>query len=166
MAGRSCRWWLPVAFSALFLLAAGPSRGEEAKLAISGYDPVAYFTDGKPIPGQSQIEYAWHDARWRFSSAAHRDLFARDPDRYAPQYDGYCAMGVSLETEAHKDAVDPQAWVIVNGKLYLAYNRHWLEVFSENIAENIARADGNWPSVKEQPVSYDGYPNNARADKK
>jgi YHS domain len=68
-----------------------PAWGEEARLSISGYDPVAYFTDGKPVPGSSEFQYVWHDARWRFASAAHRDLFVGDPNRYAPQYDGYCA---------------------------------------------------------------------------
>jgi hypothetical protein len=89
VAGHSGRWWFPVAFSGLLLLAAGPSRGEEARLAISGYDPVAYFTDGKPVPGQSELEHRWRNARWRFASPAHRDLFASDPGRYAPQYDGF-----------------------------------------------------------------------------
>jgi len=146
MAGR---WWFPVAFSALLLLAAGPSRGEEARLAISGYDPVAYFTDSKAVPGQSQFEHRWHDARWRFASAAHRDAFAGNPDRYAPQYDGYCALGIAVKT-AHKDTVDPEAWAIVDGKLYLNHDRHWAEVWSEKAAENIQRADETWKFVKDQ----------------
>ena len=69
------------------------ARSEEPKLSISGYDPVAYFTDGKPVQGKSEFEYLWHKLRWRFANGEHRDLFAKDPDRYAPQYDGYCAMG-------------------------------------------------------------------------
>src|SRR6266849_317090 len=130
MAGHSGRWWFPVAFCAVLLLAAGPGRGEEARLAISGYDPVAYFTDGKPVPGQSELEFRWNNARWRFASVAHRDTFAGNPDHYAPQYDGYCALGVAVKT-AHKDTVDPEAWAIVDGKLYLNHDRHWAEVWRE-----------------------------------
>src|SRR5215472_3709452 len=97
------------------LLSSG-ARGDEARLSISGYDPVAYFTDGKPVQGKPDIETLWHRLRWRFANVSHRDLFAKDPDRYAPQYDGYCAMGVSGDAAAHKDTVDPTAWAIVNGK--------------------------------------------------
>jgi hypothetical protein len=159
MAGYSSLWRFPVAFSALLLLAIGPARGEEPRLAISGYDSVAYFTDGKPVPGQSAFEYTWHNARWRFASLAHRDAFAGNPDRYAPQYDGYCAMGVSLEKDAHKDVVDPQAWAIVDGKLYLTHSQKALDLWHEKTAEKIKSADENWPSVKEQAKIYDGYPN-------
>ena len=71
------------------------ARGEEPQLSISGYDPVAYFTDGKPIKGNAEFEYLWHKLRWRFASSGHRDLFVSSPSQYAPQYDGYCAMGVT-----------------------------------------------------------------------
>jgi len=92
--------------------------GDEARIAISGYDPVAYFTDGTPVRGASDVEYVWHSARWYFASAAHRDLFISDPEHYAPQYDGFCAMGAAVDKGAHKYTVDPQAWAIVDGKLY------------------------------------------------
>src|SRR5690348_17026514 len=103
---------LLTAFTVAAVLSIGcqPGRAEEARLAIGGYDVVAYFTDAKPVPGRGEIEYRWHDARWHFASTAHRDLFARDPERYAPQYDGYCAMGAAKGSEAHKDTVDPRAW--------------------------------------------------------
>jgi hypothetical protein len=83
---------------------------DETRLSISGYDPVSYFTDGKPVPGKTEFEYVWHEARWRFASAAHRDLFVTDPEHYAPQYDGYCAMGVAdvAVFGPHKDAVIPR----------------------------------------------------------
>ena len=116
----------------LFVSMLGPvAWGEEARLSISGYDPVAYFTDGKPVPGSSEFEYVWHDARWRFSSPAHRELFVVNPERYAPQYDGYCAMGASLEKGAHKDTVDPNAWAIVDGKLYLTHTTRSLARWKE-----------------------------------
>ena len=79
----------------LLWLLAPTARADETRLSINGYDPVGYFTDGKPVPGSSEFEYVWHDARWRFASATHRDIFAKDPEHYAPQYDGYCAMGVA-----------------------------------------------------------------------
>ena len=88
----------------LFVAVFAPAAwGDEARIAISGYDPVAYFTDGKPVPGSTEFEYVWHDTLWRFVSAAHRDLFFANPERYAPQYDGYCAMGTTNEEAAHKD---------------------------------------------------------------
>jgi enamine deaminase RidA (YjgF/YER057c/UK114 family) len=80
---------------------------------------------------------------------AHRDLFAKDPDHYAPQYDGYCAMGASVDEAAHKDTVDPGAWAIVDGKLYLVHNQHWLQVWQEKAEEHIKQADKDWPVVKE-----------------
>jgi hypothetical protein len=165
MTSRLGRWFL-IALLGSLMLAALPSWADEARLAISGYDPVAYFTDGRPVPGQSDFQYRWHEAQWRFASPAHRDAFAGNPDHYAPQYDGYCALGVALSPDkAHKDTVDPEAWAIVDGKLYLAHDKHWIEVWRENPSENIQRANDNWPSVKEQPVTYDSYPNNPRTDK-
>ena len=112
--------WGAASVALLFVTLSGSTaRGDEPKLSISGYDPVAYFTDGKPVPGKSDLEYLWHKLRWRFASSEHRDLFSKDPERYAPQYDGYCAMGASIDAAAHKDTVDPEAWAIVDGKLYL-----------------------------------------------
>jgi hypothetical protein len=122
----------------------------ETRLAIMGYDTVAYFTDGKPVQGSPEFQTVWHDARWQFASAAHRDLFLSNPDHYAAQYDGHCAMGVSYEG-GHKDTVDPQAWTIVNDKLYVNHTMHWAEVWRQNKAENISRADKNWSTVKDQP---------------
>jgi enamine deaminase RidA (YjgF/YER057c/UK114 family)/YHS domain-containing protein len=123
--------------------------GEEARLAIGGYDAVAYFTDGKPVPGSTEFEYLWHGARWRFASAAHRDHFVKDPERYAPQYDGYCAMGVAWK-DPHKDTVDPQAWAIVDGKLYLTHTTRGLDGWRQDADRNIKTADANWPIVKGQ----------------
>src|SRR6266404_2940455 len=126
------------------------ARSEEPKLSIRGYDTVAYFTDGKPVQGKTEFEYLWHKLRWRFANGEHRDLFVEDPDRYAPQYDGYCAMGVSNDDAAHKDTVDPEAWAIVDGKLYLTHNEHWLEVWREHSEEYIKRADASWQAVSDR----------------
>ncbi len=132
----------------LFVTFAGTAaRADEPKLSISGYDPVAYFTDGKPVQGKADFEYQWHKLRWRFASSEHRDLFSKDPQRYAPQYDGYCAMGVTNDAAAHKDTVDPEAWAIVDGKLYLVHSSYWLAKWREQAQEYIKRADADWQAV-------------------
>jgi enamine deaminase RidA (YjgF/YER057c/UK114 family) len=143
----------PVLGLLLAVLGATAVRAEEPRLAISGYDPVAYFTDGKPVRGKAEFEFLWHRLRWRFASVAHRDSFVGDPEHYAPQYDGYCAMGVGGDTaaEAHKDTVDPEAWAIVDGKLYLTHNQYWLQEWRKNAADNIRRADHNWAALSKLP---------------
>jgi enamine deaminase RidA (YjgF/YER057c/UK114 family) len=133
-------------------LLVGTAWGDEPRLSISGYDPVAYFTDGKPAQGKPEFEYLWHRLRWRFSSGEHRELFTRNPKQYAPQYDGYCAMGTSTGEGAHKDSVDPEAWAIVDGKLYLAHNRYWMEEWRKNAQEHIRQADRDWEAVKGLPA--------------
>src|ERR1700722_4823990 len=103
---------LALLFTALF---ASTARADEPRLSISGYDPVAYFTDGKPVPGKADLEYLWHSSRRRLAPSEHRDLFSKDPEPYAPQSDGYCAMGAAeIDAAAHKDPVDPEAWAIVD----------------------------------------------------
>jgi len=136
----------------LFLALLGPAAwGDEPRLSISGYDPVAYFTDERPVQGKAEFEYVWHRLRWRFASGEHRDLFVKDPERYSPQYDGYCAMGASDNSTAHKDTVDPEAWAIIDGKLYLAHDRYWLQVWRANADEHIRQADRDWEAVKNLP---------------
>ena len=127
----------------------GPPPGATSCGCRSAADPVAYFTDGKPVPGMAEFEYQWHDARWRFASAAHRNLFAKNPEHYAPQYDSYCALGVAFK-EPHKDTVDPNAWAIINGKLYLTHTARALAAWRGNAAANIDRAKETWPTVKTQ----------------
>jgi enamine deaminase RidA (YjgF/YER057c/UK114 family) len=139
---------LGLIFVALF---GASARGDEPRLSISGYDPVAYFTDGRPVQGKAEFESVWRKLRWRFASGEHRDLFIKDPQRYAPQYDGYCAMGVSNEAAAHKDTVDPEAWAIVDGKLYLVHNTYWLEQWREKAKEYIKKADKDWQAVADLP---------------
>ena len=136
-------------FLALAFLASSASvaRADEPRVSISGYDPVAYFTDGKPVLGKAEFESVWRKLRWRFASGEHRDLFIKDPQRYAPQYDGYCALGAADQAAAHKDTVDPEAWAIVDGKLYLVHNSYWLEKWREKAKEYIKQADKDWQSV-------------------
>ncbi len=113
-------------------------------VAIRGYDPVAYFTAGQPTPGNSEFTHDWQGATWQFSSAENRDLFSGDPEQYAPQYGGYCAWAVKEGTTA---PIDPQAWKIVDGKLYLNLNPSIQKRWQKDIPGHIAKADQNWPDV-------------------
>ena len=113
-------------------------------LAVKGYDTVAYFTDGKPVKGSKKFTHAWKGAEWRFASAEHRDLFAADPEKYAPQYGGYCAWAVSQGSTA---GIDPKAWKIVDGKLYLNYSSKIQKKWEADIPGHIDAADGHWPKL-------------------
>ncbi len=113
-------------------------------LAIEGYDAVSYFTDGKAVKGSKEYEHSWQGATWRFASAAHRDAFAADPGKYAPQYGGYCAYAVAQNTTA---SIDPQQWTVHQGKLYLNYDRKIQATWLEDMAGYIAKADQNWPRM-------------------
>ena len=113
-------------------------------VAIRGYDPVAYFTDGRPVKGSREFEHVWMGAEWHFSSAGHRDLFIRDPEKYAPKYGGYCAYAVSRGSTAD---IDPEAWSIVDGKLYLNLSRKIRDRWNKDIPGNIRKADENWPGI-------------------
>ena len=138
---------LAIAFSTLPALAdTAPDMTGMPRLAIGGYDTVAYFTKGKAIPGRLEFQTVWHDARWQFASKEDLDLFMAEPEKYAAQYDGHCAMGVAYEN-GHKDTVDPEAFTIVNGKLYVNHTKYWTTEWRKNEAENISRADKNWSTV-------------------
>ncbi|MFB3105545.1 MAG: YHS domain-containing (seleno)protein [Pseudomonadales bacterium] len=113
-------------------------------LAIEGYDPVAYFIEDKPVKGDSEFEYEWQAAHWRFSSAENRDLFVSNPEKYAPQYGGYCAYAVSQDTTA---GIDPDQFTIVDDKLYLNYSAKVRETWRADRDAYILAADKNWPGV-------------------
>jgi len=114
-------------------------------VAIQGYDTVAYFTDGKAVPGSNAFEYYWDDAIWRFASAEHRDLFAGDPDKYMPQYGGYCAGGMAMGVSV---PANPTNWTIVDGKLYMmSGGAPDLADFQQHASDNIASADKHWTEV-------------------
>lgn len=117
---------------------------DSAGLAIRGTDPVAYFVEGMPVAGQAEFEYEWQGATWRFASETNRDRFIEDPEAYAPQYGGYCAWAVS---QGYTAPVDPDAWKIVDGKLYLNFNRGVQRRWERDVPGNIAKADQNWPGV-------------------
>ncbi|GAA0773919.1 YHS domain-containing protein [Roseibium denhamense] len=115
--------------------------------AIGGTDPVAYFTEGKPVAGTDEYTVEYDEVTWKFSSAENRDKFAADPAKYAPQYGGYCAFGLS---KGFKVPVVPEAWKIVDGKLYLNNSLAVQKRFESNEAELINHADLNWDIVKEE----------------
>lgn len=117
-------------------------------LAIDGYDPVAYFLDGRPAEGRKEYSFAWRGATWRFASAAHRDLFASRPEAYAPQYGGYCAWAVS---QGYTAGIDPAAWTIHDGKLYLNYDLEVQERWRRDVPGHVAKGDVNWPKLLAAP---------------
>jgi len=119
-----------------------PADAQEVPLAIKGYDPVAYFTDGKPVPGRAEFELEWDDRRWRFASAEHRDLFKASPVRYAPQFGNYCAMALALNQVV---AADPENWLISDGKLYIFGKPAPAGpvLFEKDLAGNISKANSN-----------------------
>ena len=115
---------------------------ESVPLAIKGYDPVAYFTDGKPTPGVAAFEYQWDEHLWRFSSAEHRDRFKADPVRYAPQFGNFCAMALS---KGEIVVADPENWLISDGKLYVFGKPAPAGpmLFQKDIGENVSKANQN-----------------------
>ena len=112
--------------------------------AIRGHDPVAYFDQKGPVKGSKQFSHSWNGATWYFSSAENRDRFAAAPEKFAPQYGGYCAYAVASNYTAD---IDPRAWSIVEGKLYLNYSLSVRERWNKDIPGHIRRGDANWPAV-------------------
>ena len=152
-------WTLPatvlmaliVAVTAGLLILAGPALAGGlinttflGDTAIEGYDPVAYFTEGKPIEGSSAHTYQWNGATWKFASRENRDAFAASPRKFAPQYGGYCAWAVA---EGSTAGIDPDAWRVVDGKLYLNYSKSIQKRWARDIPGNIAKGDANWPKI-------------------
>jgi len=141
---------LSAAAAPALVLLPGPARAAEPPVfsrdgaAISGTDPVAYFTEGRPVAGQAAITHDWNGATWRFASPETREMFAADPEAYAPQYGGYCAYAVS---RGYTAKTEPEAWHIHEGKLYLNFNRAVRGLWRRDIPGHIARADANWPQV-------------------
>lgn len=126
------------------LRAEKPVNSTWTGLAIKGYDPVAYFLESKPVEGSDAFEFEWNGATWRFGSAANRDLFVKEPAKYAPQFGGYCAWAVS---RGYTAGIEPEAWKILNGKLYLNYNLKIQKQWEGDTAGNIAKAEANWPEI-------------------
>jgi len=115
----------------------------EGNVAVGGYDPVSYFS-GQPVRGDAAFVAEHHGAQFRFVSAENRDRFIADPARYAPAFGGYCVWAIS---QGYTASGDPTVWRIVDGRLFLNYNREVGERWAQNIPEKVAAADRNWPAV-------------------
>jgi YHS domain-containing protein len=144
---------IAIAFAAGTLTLAAPSAfadqapvytGILSRVAVSGYDPVAYFTDGRPVRGTTEFRITHQGYEYRFASAEHLAAFRADPSRYVPQYGGYCAWAVS---QGYTASGDPNNWRIVDGKLYLNYNDEVQRRWEQDIPGHIRNANTNWPSV-------------------
>jgi YHS domain-containing protein len=115
-----------------------------SNVAAGGYDVVAYFTDGRPVRGLAQFRATWQGAEFRFATAEHQRAFLGDPQKYTPQFGGYCAWAAA---QGYTAKGDPNFWKIVNGKLYLNFNGEIQRRWEQDVPGNIARANGNWPRI-------------------
>ena len=120
---------------------------EKDGVALRGHDPVAYFSDSKPVKGLVEHRALHQGSTFLFASKANRDAFAADPARYAPQYGGFCAFGMA---GGYKAAGDPVAFSVVDGKLYLNYNRDVQKQWTTDVPGFVSKADRNWPAVSNQ----------------
>ncbi len=140
-------------FTVLALIACLPASGalaespmvySERGAAISGYDPVAYFTIGRPVPGKPEYAVVWKRAEWRFATVENRALFEANPRAYAPQYGGYCAYGVA---KGILTTTKPDVWAIHDGRLYLVHNPAVHALWTRDVTVHVELADANWPRV-------------------
>lgn len=140
--------------AATLVLPIPPSAADDAapkdlRVALQGYDPVAYFTDGEPRKGAPEFWAVFDGTVYHFATAGHRALFAQDPDRYAPQYAGYCTGAIAAGMT--KVEADPQAWVITEGRLFVFFARDDLVDFDKTKVETIRAADTNWRQMQAEP---------------
>lgn len=149
----SLRTLLPGIATVFLVMAPASTQANEIYVtdgvAINGYDPVSYFKEHKPVKGQAQFSATYQGAQFRFSSQQNRDAFVRSPERYAPQYGGYCAYGLA---RGYKATTQPQAFTIVNDKLYLNYSDEVMATWRGDTADYIKKADANWDSVRDDPA--------------
>jgi YHS domain-containing protein len=137
----------PIAAAAFLAIPSRAADGQvfaERGIALRGTDPVAYFTQGRPVAGSASFTHQWRGATWRFATAANRDAFAADPERYAPAYGGFCAWAVA---QGYTAPIDPAAWKIVDGRLYLNYNAQVQRDWEKDVPGNITKANTNWPRI-------------------
>ena len=119
----------------------------KSNLAIQGYDAVAYFKNSKPVLGKKEFSYQWKDATWNFASQENLEDFKTNPEKFAPQFGGYCAYGVA---DGHKAPTSPDAWTIVDEKLYLNYNKDVRALWKKDQQAFIKKANENWSDVKKE----------------
>lgn len=116
---------------------------------IDGYDPVGYFTYNKPVKGSSQFAFKYHGATYWFASAAHADLFKKEPEKYLPQYGAFCGYAVSI---GKLRPVDPTIYQIENGKLILQHTKEAYDLFNKDLKASVVKADKNWPGLESSRV--------------
>lgn len=115
--------------------------------AIRGYDVVAFFTASKPVKGEEQFSHVWKNTTWLFSSLENQELFKSNPEKYAPQYGGYCAFGMS---GGYKAPTVIETWKIIDQKLYFNYSLKVQDMWNKDISGHIIKADNNWQKIKNQ----------------
>ena len=114
-------------------------------IALDGYDPVAYFTQSRPVVGASEFQSEWQDAIWQFASAEHQSMFEESPEKYAPRYGGFCAGAMSVK--GYKAEIDPQYWMIVDGQLFLGGEQRAMDHFDTDASAKFNQADENWKVI-------------------
>jgi YHS domain-containing protein len=138
----------------ILLLTITISKAQKAEIfstsgkAIKGYDPVAFFNQAKAIKGADSLSYQYKDATWLFSSTDNLESFKKSPEKYEPQYGGYCAYGTA---DGHKAPTQTDTWTIVDGKLYFNYNTKVKEMWSKQQTTLIEKANAQWPTIKDKP---------------
>ena len=141
-----------IVIALVLMLIAGPAIAQEeifsrSNAAIQGYDPVSYFKDSKPVKGKNEFSYVWKGATWNFFNSENLNEFKSNPEAFAPQYGGYCAYGVA---DGHKATTSPDAWTIVDGKLYLNYNKEVQALWNKDQKRYIKVANERWHTVKKE----------------
>ncbi|MEJ5995071.1 YHS domain-containing (seleno)protein [Pedobacter sp. Du54] len=142
-------------FVTLYLLVAiGSAKAQKSEIfapagkAIKGYDPVAFFTQSKPVMGADSLSFAYKGANWLFSSTENLKKFKASPGKYEPQYGGYCAYGMA---DGHKAPTQTETWTVTDGKLYFNYNLKVKEMWNKNQPAFIEKANAQWPGLKDKP---------------
>ena len=142
-------------FSLSGLVSAGEvNTGYFGNVAIKGYDPVAYFTEDRAVKGSENFSHTWLGADWNFSNEKHKKLFAENPVQYAPQYGGHCSDGIAYGDTTTN--IDPEAWRIIEGKLYLNYD-HGSAAELEEVEGQLAKIEKNWPEVRANKLAITEY---------
>lgn len=116
--------------------------------AVHGYDTVAYFALGSAAKGDPRFAHTWKGARWLFTTAGHRDMFAADPERYAPRIGGFCAVGAVNGTMVE---VDPRMWLIIRDRLYLYLNANVRQSALDNLEDSTKAAEAEWTKLQSRP---------------